>query len=222
MQRKEGKLKMESKKIQFDIWDGEKKCKLLQKRFGDYDVFMEKGGNKENKIPIFNLIHTLSEKHNGQLTLLDIGCGPGHFLWSFKDKFSKLIGLDYSQHMLKLASEQLNKVGIDAEFFQGSCWDLPLPDNFVDITLQVDVCMHIGGSWDSIKEMIRVSKKYVVFTGPSFESFDNVMDKKIASASFAVSIPLLRQELDKLDVRYQFLERPRTKTYDHRILFIEV
>ena len=222
MLRREGKLKMKSKRIQFNTWDGEAKCKALQKRFGDYDEFVVKGGNKENKIPIFELMNKLLGENNNALELLEVGCGPGHFLWAFKDKVSKIIGLDYSPHMLKLAEEQLNKSDVISEFIQGSCWDLPLTDNFVDIALQVDVCMHIGGSWDSIKEMIRVSRKYVVFTGPSFEMFDSVMDKRIGGKSFAVSIPLLKQRLDSLGVSYQFLKRPRTKTYNHCILFIEV
>lgn len=213
---------MKSKKIQFDTWDKEEKCKALQKRFGDYDEFAAKRGNKENKIPIFKLMNILLDDHDNTLELLEVGCGPGHFLWSFKDKVSKIVGLDYSPHMLKLAEEQLNKSNVTSEFIQGSCWELPLSDNYVDIALQVDVCMHVGGSWDAIKEMIRVARKYVVFTGPSFEMFDDVMDKRIAGKSFAVSIPLLKQKLDGLDVEYHFFERPRTKTYDHRILFIEV
>jgi ubiquinone/menaquinone biosynthesis C-methylase UbiE len=187
---------------------------------------MKKGGNKENKIPIFELVNKLLELNDNQLVLLDVGCGPGHFLWSFKDRVSKLIGLDYSKNMLNLAKEQLDKYDVETEFVEGSCWDLLLPDNYADILLQVDVCMHMGGSWESIKEMIRVSKKYVVFTGPSFENFDNDMDKKIAEKSFAVSIPLLKKELDILQRNgiiqsYAFLERPRTKTYNHKILFVE-
>jgi len=214
-------------KTQFDTWDDEAKCQQLQKRFGDYDEFETKKGNKENKAPIFDLMYRLLNKHNGNLELLDVGCGPGHFLWSFRNNVSKLVGLDYSPHMLKLAKGQLDKCNIKSEFMQGSCWDISLPDNYVDVSLQVDVCMHIGGSWESIKEMIRVSSRYVVFTGPSFEDFNNEMNRKIGGKFFAVSVPLLIKELDKL-VRintistYQFLERPKTKTYGHKILFIKM
>lgn len=211
---------------QLEKWKKKSKCEHLQKRFGDYDVFMEKQGNKENKIPIFDLVNRLLEHNDNKLVLLDVGCGPGHFLWSFKAKVSKLIGFDYSKNMLDLAKEQLDKYDVETEFVEGSCWDMPLPDNYIDISLQVDVCMHIGGSWDAIKEMIRISKKYVVFTGPSFENFSNIMDKKIGKISFAVSVPLLKKKLDILQrnnlIRsYDFLERPRSKMYNHKILFVE-
>lgn len=213
-------------KIQFDTWDKEEKCKQLQKRFGDYDEFQLKKGNRENKIPIFDLINRLQSKYNGQLEVLEVGCGPGHFLWSFKELSTKILGLDYSSHMIKLAKTQLDKYDISTEFVQGSCWDLPFDDNYVDLSFQVDVCMHVGGSWKSIQEMIRVSRKYVVFTGPSFEDMP-MMDRHIRGKSFAVSIPLLTEELEKMKdngeiKRFQFLDRPKTKTYDHRILFIEV
>jgi len=216
---------MKSNKIQFDTWDDFEKCKQLQKRFGDYDEFKVKP-NKENKISIFESMNGLLDEHKGNLELLEVGCGPGHFLWVFKDKVSKIIGFDYSPHMLKLAEEQFKKATVESEFIQGSCWSLPFDDNFVDISLQVDVCMHIGGSWDSIKEMIRVSRKYVVFTGPSFESFKGDMDKRIGVKSWAVNVPLLEKELDKLitskEIKsYAFLDRTRSKTYTHKILLVK-
>lgn len=213
-------------KIQFETWLSKDKCRKLQERFGSYDEF-KSNPNKENKKPIFEAVDALLDKREGSLELLEVGCGPGHFLWSFKDQVSKIIGLDYSVEMLKLAEKQLKKADVDSEFIKGSCWDLPLLDNSVDISLQVDVCMHIGGSWDSIKEMIRVSKKYVVFTGVSFEEFTDNMDRKIAKMSWAISVPLLEKKLNKLISQnkicsFRYVDRPRSKTYDHRILVIEI
>ena len=207
-------------------WKEIKYCIEIQKRFGDYDEFTKKQGNKENKIPIFQLMYNLLKQNNNQLSLLDVGCGPGHFLWSFKNNVSKIIGLDNSKSMLILAKKQLDKHNILSEFTEGSCWELPFSDNYVDISLQVDVCMHIGGTWKSLNEMIRVSKKYIVLTGPSFEDFDNVMDKQIRKHSYAVSTPLLKKELDifkknNIIKSYDFLERPKSKTYNHKILFVE-
>ena len=202
------------------------RCKRLQKRFGDYDEFVSNGGNSENKIPIFKVVNNLLDKHIENPIFMEIGCGPGHFLWGFKEKVSKIIGIDYSPAMIELASSQLSKYDVDQEFFIGNCWDIPLLDNSVDISLQVDVCMHIGGSWDAIKEMIRVSRKYVVFTGPSFEGFDDRMNKKIGTKSWAISVPLLEKKLNNLTKdgvidKYKYVDRPSTEVYDHRILVIE-
>lgn len=43
-------------KNQLELWKIKTECERLQKRFGDYDVFMKNQGNKENKIPIFELV----------------------------------------------------------------------------------------------------------------------------------------------------------------------
>ncbi len=212
-------------RVQFDLWLKKEQCERLQKRFGDYDDFVAKGGNKKNKMPIFKTVNELLDKYNGTLSLMEIGCGPGHFLWGFKERASKIIGIDYSPEMIKLAEAQMSKYEVDQEFSTGSCWDIPLDDNEVDISLQVDVCMHIGGSWDAIKEMIRVSSKYAVFTGPSFENI-NEMDKIIGGKSWAVSVPLLEKELNVMIKegtikKYRYVHRPKSPTYAHRILVIE-
>ena len=86
--------------------------------------------------------------------------------------------------------------------------------------------MHIGGSWKSLKEMIRVAKKYIVFTGPSFDIFKDVMDKKIKGMSWAVSICLLEKELNKMIdngyiKNYTWKDRKQTKVYKHRVLVME-
>lgn len=210
------------------LWEEKEQCIRLQKRFGDYDEFKNKGGNKENKIPIFETVNGILDKGIEDKTpysLLDVGCGPGHFMWSFKEKVSKLIALDSSTHMIDLAKTQLNKYNVEVDYHVGSTWDIPLENNSVDISLQVDVCMHCGNSWQAIVEMIRVAKQYVIFTGPSFEMFDNIMDKRIGKKSFAVSFPLLTKNLNemvdtgKLNF-YKWIHRPETSTYAHRILLI--
>lgn len=210
---------------QHNLWLHEDQCRRLQKRFGDYDTFQKEGGNKENKKPIFETMNKILDEGEGKYSLLDVGCGPGHFMWSFKEKASKLIGLDYSPYMLDLAQTQLNLYNIETEFHVGSTWFIPLEDDYVDVSLQVDVCMHIGGSWEAISEMIRVSKKYVVFTGPSFENFSDQLNRQIGPKSWAVSIPLLEENLfdyyNSGKVQFwKWIKRPESTTYKHRILLI--
>jgi len=220
---------MKEDRLQQSSWLNEDKCKYLQNRWGDYDSFRT-NPNKENKLPIMDELDFLVDMYDGQAEVLEVGCGSGHFMWVLRKKVKKLIGLDYSASMLKLLEEQFasekyrsDYIAPEMELVEGSCWDMPFEDNYADIVFQVDVCMHIGGSWDAIKEMIRVSRKFVLFTGPSFEQFDNVMNKRIDKKSFAVSVPLLEKELNRLKVEgeiesFRYLDRPRTKMYNHRIL----
>ena len=213
-------------KKQTDRWQSKDKCIALTKRFGDYNKYSEQLGNRSNKPIIFNTIFKLMKENKEPMSVLDVGCGPGHFMWTIKDKCAKIIGVDNSKYMLEIFNQQFSTQKTPYETRMGSCWDIPVKENFADMVVQVDLCMHVGGSYQSILEMIRVSRKYVIFTGPSFEKFDNVMDKQIDKISWAVSVPLLTKELKKLKEakiikEFSFIDRPRTKTYNHKILVIE-
>lgn len=215
------------RRLQSLTWLKAAKCKHLQLKWGDYDAFAKCPGHS-NKLEILDALREVIKIVGAGASVLDVGCGAGHFMWAIKDNVSKLVGLDYSPAMLVLVEEQFMENGLTPELVPGSCWDLPFPDNYVDIAYQVDVCMHVGGSWDAIKEMIRVAKRYVVFTGPSFEpDLVKCMDRSIGSGKrWAVSIPLLIKELDLLkasgDIKsYTFKDRKPTDVYKHKILVVE-
>lgn len=210
---------------QMNVWNSRVNCLRLQERYGDYDAF---GTNRHSrsKRNIIKLVSRLPKRYGESLSLLDVGCGPGHFLWLFKDcGYDKMIGLDYSLHMLRLARRQLGGSDAEVEFIRGSCWDIPLPNGFVDVSLQVDVCLHVGGGLVSVEEMIRVSKRYVVFTGPSFERFDEVTDKPVGSKLWAISVVHLERMLNRLKKGgaikyYELMNRPGSR-FRYKILFIE-
>jgi len=205
------------------------KCIKLQKRFGDYKTYEETGGGSgENKKSIIRVLKKLVGEFNEKPSVLEIGSGPGHFLWVMKDVSSSITGIDISPQMIEISSEFFKSQNVPVNFINGSCWKIPCKDNEYDIVFQVDVCMHVGGSFESILEMIRVSKRYVVFTGPSFVEKDyiNDIDKQIGKLSWAISVPMLNNELDKLIKdkkikKYYYENRPKTKNYNHRILVIE-
>ena len=220
-------------KKQIDFWDDEKQCIRLQERWGDYDQYSELNGvvikngeiiETNTKEFIFEVLDEIITDKD--FTLSEIGVGTGHILWYFKNKVLKLYGIDYSSLMLNLAKKQFSEYKDKTEFKEGSCWDIPYNDDSIDVLYQVDVCMHIGGSWESLKEMIRVAKEYVVFTGPSFDTFTNEMNRKIKGISWAVSVPLLEEKLDEMIENntiknYKWIYREPTKVYKHRILVIK-
>jgi glycosyltransferase involved in cell wall biosynthesis len=209
-------------------WLNPEKCQALQNKWGNYNSFGKcpNQGNKKDVIKVLKQVISTFGKEKP--SVLDVGCGAGHFMWVIKDRVSKLIGLDFSPEMLKLTRKQFAKTMIIPELLYESCWKIPLPDNSVDIVYQVDVAMHIGGSWESIQEMMRVSRKYIIFTGPSFESnLTTEMDMPMGSGKrWAVSIPLLKRKLGKLESNgeiksYDFRKRVPTSVYNHKILVIE-
>lgn len=216
-------------KKQSDLWLNKDKCLKLQKRFGDYETYEETGGGRgENKKSIIRILKKLTETFSKKPSVIEIGSGPGHFLWVMKDVSSSLTGVDISPQMIEIASDFFKTNNTSVKFINGSCWNIPVKNKKFDIVYQVDVCMHVGGSFESILDMIRISKKYVVFTGPSFEldDFGKDIDKQIGKLSWAISIPMLEKELNKLIEnktikKYWFEERPKTENYKHRILVIE-
>jgi ubiquinone/menaquinone biosynthesis C-methylase UbiE len=208
-------------------WMNKEKCLKLQERFGSYETYEKTGGGRgENKKSIIRVLKSLTSLFSQPPSILEIGSGPGHFLWVLKDIGSSLVGLDNSQYMIEIAKDKF-KDNKNVSFINGSCWKIPLDDNLYDLVFQVDVCMHVGGSYESILEMIRVSKKYVVFTGPSFEITEYVdIDKQIGKISWAISVPMLNKELDRLMEEkkiktYRYESRPKTENYKHRILVVE-
>jgi ubiquinone/menaquinone biosynthesis C-methylase UbiE len=49
-------------------------------------------------------------------TILDIGCGPGHYCIAFLKQGKRVIGLDVSVDMLNMAQSQINTLGLSKNF----------------------------------------------------------------------------------------------------------
>lgn len=85
------------------------------------------------------------------LTILDIGCGTGHFSQSLAGE-NYLLGIDISSEMLSLARNK----GLHA--IQSSGDNLPIPDKSFDMALSVNVIQTIPRGKELIREMMRVIK----------------------------------------------------------------
>ena len=128
---------------------------------------------KENTIKFFDKMaskkHGDSFKHynnvldwldlsltNEEYTLLDLGTGKGDLLLKIieKNKFLKLIGLDISSEMIKLAITK----GIPANFVIGDSEALPLKKSSIDIITCINSFHHYSNPEKSISEMVRVLK----------------------------------------------------------------
>lgn len=208
-------------------WQDEDKCKALQEKWGDYDEFISNPA--PTKIDVIKVLRKILKSYKEKPEVIDIGCGSGHFMWVVKDWVSKLTGLDFSPAMLVLAEEQFQNTNIiKPKFKYATCWNTDYPDNSFDLSYQVDVCMHVGDSWKSILEMIRISRKHVIFTGPSFvNSLTSTIDRKFENGKrWKLSIPLLVEELNKLIESgviktFDLKHRENTSVYNHKILVIE-
>ena len=68
------------------------------------------------------------------MSILDVGCGTGSHLAFYQRYDVKLFGIDTSPAMLSLARERL---GDDAELYQGSATEMPYPDASFDLVISM-------------------------------------------------------------------------------------
>lgn len=212
------------------VWKKEEKCLNLQKKFGDYDDFEENKSNNQiiaNRQCVYFTVKDILKDND--YTLLEVGPGPGHFLWALKDFAKEVHGLEYSNEMINLCEKQFSNNGKKVYLKQGTCISLPYEDDTFDVSLQCDVTRHVGGCWESILEQIRVTKKYIVYSGPSFEHWgaDARMEKELSKLLFGLNVDRLNINLKKLKKRgvikkFYYKNRPNKKDIlERKILVIE-
>lgn len=90
-------------------------------------------------------------------TIMDIGCGDGSLLYQYRNRYSHLIGLEYSAERLRQA--EANLAGLKFTALQGSAEEMDqLQDNSVDRIITADVIEHIPDVYAASHEMFRVLK----------------------------------------------------------------
>ena len=98
----------------------------------EYDLF-----NKGNELFDFDTM-LLDRYLTRPGRLIDLGCGTGRHLAHFAGKGFDVTGLDLSEHMLRLASERLEKKGLKADFVHCDMRDL---SRFPDESFSYATCM---------------------------------------------------------------------------------
>lgn len=90
-------------------------------------------------------------------SVIDIGCGDGSLLYQFRNRFSHLVGLEYSAERLRQA--EANLASLNFTPVQGSAENISqLADNSVDRIISADVIEHIPDVYAASNEMYRVLK----------------------------------------------------------------
>ena len=84
--------------------------------------------------------------------ILEVGCGTGFWLNTFRPMVDVAYGLDYSLGMLEQAKRQPSPL----ELLRGDAIHLPYQDNFFDLLYCVDAIHHFGKPGLFISEAFRV------------------------------------------------------------------
>ena len=93
-------------------------------------------------------------------TVLEIGFGSGHNLPYYNKKnIDKIIGLEPSVHMQKLAKKKLNDFDIDFELITEMAEEIPLKSNSIDSVVCTYTLCSISNPKLALSEIKRVLKK---------------------------------------------------------------
>jgi len=137
-------MKGKNEEVQDIIWEGRLK--------------KEGRGIGKANLSLLQELHKIDFK-----SLLDVGCGDGLLLEHLRKIYPKktFVGADISETALKAArGKKLTVKKIDGE-------KLPFKDNSFDAVVSVQVLQHVENPDKFIKELQRVSKKFVLINAPN-------------------------------------------------------
>lgn len=100
-------------------------------------------------------------------TVLDLGCGKGKNLAALAERGAKVIGIDVSPDLVRLAEKRTALAGIKADVVVGTAYEMELPDESVDVVFCILLIHHLDIP-QVCSEMFRILKKggYVVLLEP--------------------------------------------------------
>ena len=132
-----------------------------------------------------------------QARILDICCGTGDFTKIISKLYphTKIIGIDFSQNMLKLAKKK-NPRGV---FLKGDATDLPFKENEVDLIRRSFGLRNIENRSKALSEAYRVLKQ-----GGKFLQLDFGKHNKI-SKIFDIVVPFAAKLFKKNEEHYKYL-----------------
>jgi len=108
---------------------------------------------------IENILHGIDFK-----SVLEAGCGEGHisdFLYRNRQNI-QLDAFDISEKVIEQAKKDYPYI----HFSTGSIYDIKSPNNSYDLVVASEVLEHLEDPKKAMKELLRVSKRYVLATVP--------------------------------------------------------
>lgn len=122
--------------------------------WNNYTLENKKKDNEEFSKFIRDLVTSLHANN-----VLEIGCNTGNDLKSFPENF-QVNGIDLNENAINIAKERFPSF----KFQKGSIFKLPYEDSSIDFVFTHNVLNYIDENDidNAIKEMYRVSKKYIL------------------------------------------------------------
>ena len=125
---------------------------------GFFGKILAKGMARGHKEFYKNAVKAINPKKDDKY--LEIGFGSGIFIKKYMSHVSKIAGIDYSEDMVKLASD-INRKLVEsgkAEFKQGYASSLPWADNEFTVVAAIEVFFFLNETEKTLKEIFRILK----------------------------------------------------------------
>lgn len=75
---------------------------------------------------------------------LEYGCGPGRNIVKFKDRFSRIDGVDIGHHLIEFAKQYLAENNAPGHVYVGDGKSIPTESSIYDVVFSVICLQHIG------------------------------------------------------------------------------
>jgi ubiquinone/menaquinone biosynthesis C-methylase UbiE/uncharacterized protein YbaR (Trm112 family) len=127
-------------------------------------------------------------------SIIEIGVGEGTTLKSLLENLnsipSQVFGIDISWSRLKFAKYYLSKFGLDhVKLCTSNLFELPFLDNSIDIVYTSHSLEPNGGNEEAaLKELFRVTKKYLILLEPAFELADENARERMKKNGYVTNL----------------------------------
>ena len=139
----------------------------------DYTIFSDdysnlKGYNKDADLGLGCGLPTEFAKIENGNTVLDLGSGAGNDCFvarAITGDSGKVIGIDFSDEMLKKAKENVSKLGYgNVQFLKGDIEEMPVESNSIDVVISNCVLNLVPDKQKAFSEIYRVLKNEAHFS----------------------------------------------------------
>lgn len=115
---------------------------------------------KEGYRDLVQVTNTYLDGFDDVKTALDVGCGPGFYVDLLLKHGFKATGVDYSENVINKAKSLFP----NGTFEVNNAYDLGFDDDSFDLVLSIGLLQCLYDHEKAIKELCRVSKKYVLLS----------------------------------------------------------
>ncbi len=152
-------------------WEASDRCDTVAP---DLRAYYEDGGRRFRCVPEFDpmelvrvrLVFRLMPSTAGG-SALDVGCGDGYLCQQLRARgFRNVVGVDLAHSRLTYARGRSER----GHFSQSDVYALPFGDGQFDVVTCVEVLEHLKEPKRAMRELARVSRRYVICTTPYRES----------------------------------------------------